>query len=188
MAINAANLGRKPYIPLDHHITALLVDVGFQLRGEIIWQKAKGAFGSTAWGTWQSARNPALRDVHEYIVVAPKGPFGKLSVGNDAQERTIRRLNISPRCSRTCRGRRRGVDAEHKKTPSPIWYGLRATRGRTKSWRRLIAPPPISPPTLFGLYIARSPAVRTWRATIRSRNPGANRSIWRSMASVTSPS
>ena len=47
------------YIPLNHHIAALLVDVGLQLRGEIIWQKAKGASGSTAWGTWQSIRSCA---------------------------------------------------------------------------------------------------------------------------------
>ena len=70
VAINVANLGRKPYIPLNHHIAALLVEIGFQLRGEIIWQKAKGASGSTVWGTWQSARNPVLRDIHEYIVIA----------------------------------------------------------------------------------------------------------------------
>ena len=59
VAINVADLGRKPYIPLHHHIAALLVDVGFRLRGEIIWQKAKGASGSTAWGTWQSIRSCA---------------------------------------------------------------------------------------------------------------------------------
>ena len=83
LAINVANLGRKPYIPLNHYVAGLLVDIGFQLRGEIIWQKAKGAGGSTAWGTWQSARNPVLRDIHEYILVASKGPFSRLVAGDD---------------------------------------------------------------------------------------------------------
>lgn len=87
VAINVANLGRKPYIPLNHYVAGLLTDIGFQLRGEIIWQKAKGAGGSTAWGSWRSARNPVLRDVHEYIVVASKGPFGRAVTGEDTIEK-----------------------------------------------------------------------------------------------------
>jgi site-specific DNA-methyltransferase (adenine-specific) len=83
VAVNVANLGRKPYLPLSHHVAALLQDIGFSLRGEIIWQKAKGAGGSTAWGSWQSAKNPTLRDVHEYVVVAGKGSARRLRRGVD---------------------------------------------------------------------------------------------------------
>ena len=83
VAVNVANLGRKPYLPLNHLVASLLADVGFLLRGEIIWQKAKSAGGSTAWGSWQSAKNPTLRDVHEYVIVAGKGPFKRVRAGED---------------------------------------------------------------------------------------------------------
>jgi site-specific DNA-methyltransferase (adenine-specific) len=45
------------------------------MRGEIIWNKAASASPSTAWGSWKSAANPTLRDVHEYILVFSKGVF-----------------------------------------------------------------------------------------------------------------
>jgi len=83
VAVNVANLGRKPYLPLNHFTAGLLADIGFLLRGEIVWQKAKAAGGSTAWGSWQSAKNPTLRDIHEYVVVASKGPFRRVREGTD---------------------------------------------------------------------------------------------------------
>ncbi|MCS6903806.1 MAG: site-specific DNA-methyltransferase [Bacteroidia bacterium] len=73
--INVANLGRKPYIPLSDYISHLMLEIGFQMRGEIIWNKAASASPSTAWGSWQSASNPILRDVHEYILIFSKGSF-----------------------------------------------------------------------------------------------------------------
>lgn len=82
-AVNVANLGRKPYLPLNHHVAGLLADIGFSLRGEIIWVKAAGAGGSCAWGSWRSARNPTLRDVHEYVLVAGKGPYRRTRTGTD---------------------------------------------------------------------------------------------------------
>ncbi len=75
MCINVANLGRKPYIPLHSFLIADLLDLGFLMRGEIIWNKAGSASPSTAWGSWKSAANPTLRDVHEYILVFSKGTF-----------------------------------------------------------------------------------------------------------------
>ena len=83
VAVNVANLGRKPYLPLNHLAGALLTEVGFLLRGEIVWQKAKAAGGSTAWGSWQSAKNPTLRDVHEYVLVASKASFRRERSGID---------------------------------------------------------------------------------------------------------
>ncbi len=83
VAVNVANLGRKPYLPLNHLVGVLLTEVGFLLRGEIIWQKAKAAGGSTAWGSWQSAKNPTLRDVHEYVLVASKASFRRERAGTD---------------------------------------------------------------------------------------------------------
>ena len=83
VAVNVANLGRKPYIPLNQYVASLLTEVGFDLRGEIIWQKAKSAGGSCAWGSWQSAKNPTLRDIHEYVIVGSKGSFARQRAGED---------------------------------------------------------------------------------------------------------
>jgi len=83
VAVNVANLGRKPYLPLNHYVAGLLADIGFHLRGEIIWQKAKSAGGSCAWGSWQSAKNPTLRDIHEYVIVASKESYRRLRSGAD---------------------------------------------------------------------------------------------------------
>jgi DNA modification methylase len=71
--VNVANLGRKPYIPLSDYISHMMIDIGFKMRGEIIWAKGAGAGVSMAWGSWQSASNPVLRDTHEYIMVFSKG-------------------------------------------------------------------------------------------------------------------
>ncbi|MBM3283704.1 site-specific DNA-methyltransferase [Candidatus Gottesmanbacteria bacterium] len=70
--INIANLGRKPYIPLHSYIINDMNSLGFIMRGEIIWNKASSASPSTAWGTWLSASNPVLRDIHEYVLIFSK--------------------------------------------------------------------------------------------------------------------
>jgi DNA modification methylase len=70
--INVANLGRRPYIPLHSYLISDMLEIGFLMRGEIIWQKAASAGGSTAWGSWMSATNPTLRDIHEYILIFSK--------------------------------------------------------------------------------------------------------------------
>lgn len=75
--INIANLGRKPYIALHGHIIEDMLEIGYYMRGEIIWNKASSASPSTAWGSWMSAANPVLRDIHEYILVFSKGSFSR---------------------------------------------------------------------------------------------------------------
>jgi site-specific DNA-methyltransferase (adenine-specific) len=75
--INIANLGRKPYIPLHSYIIKDMQDIGFLMRGELIWNKASSASPSTAWGSWLSAANPILRDIHEYILVFSKESFSR---------------------------------------------------------------------------------------------------------------
>jgi DNA modification methylase len=84
--VNIANLGRRPYIPLHAYIIADMIDIGYLMRGEIIWDKGAGAGVSCAWGSFASASNPVLRDVHEYILVFSKGDF-KREKGN--KENTI---------------------------------------------------------------------------------------------------
>lgn len=86
-AVNVANLGRKPYIPLSHHVTAIMTEIGFHMRGEIIWRKAPGASGSCAFGSWRSAKNPVLRDVHEYILVFSKGRMDRPHRGQSTSGR-----------------------------------------------------------------------------------------------------
>jgi DNA modification methylase len=78
IAVNVANLGRKPYRSLAADVMAILQDDLHLLpRGEIVWQKGEGASGSCAWGSFRSAANPVLRDVTERVVVASKGRFGR---------------------------------------------------------------------------------------------------------------
>ena len=78
IAVNVANLGRKPYRSLSADVIGILQDdLGLLLRGEIVWQKAEGASGSCAWGSYRSASNPVLRDVTERVVVASKGRFDR---------------------------------------------------------------------------------------------------------------
>jgi site-specific DNA-methyltransferase (adenine-specific) len=78
MAINVANLGRKPYRSLSADVISILQDdLGMLMRGEIIWQKARGAGGSCAWGSFRSPQNPVLRDVTERVVIASKGRFDR---------------------------------------------------------------------------------------------------------------
>ena len=78
IAVNVANLGRKPYRSLSADVIRILQDdLGLLLRGEVIWQKAEGASGSCAWGSFRSAANPVLRDISERVIVASKGRFDR---------------------------------------------------------------------------------------------------------------
>ena len=82
--VNIANVGRKPYIPYHKFIIDTMLEVGFVMRGEIIWNKGAGAGVSTAWGSWRSASNPVLRDTHEYILVFSKGKFKRTGKGKES--------------------------------------------------------------------------------------------------------
>jgi site-specific DNA-methyltransferase (adenine-specific) len=78
ICVNVAGVDRQPYLPLQSYITQQLIELGFLMRGEIIWDKAASVGVSTAWGSWRSPSNPTLRDVHEFILVFCKEQF-KLS-------------------------------------------------------------------------------------------------------------
>ncbi len=82
--INVANLGRKPYLPLHAFVIEDMIEAGFYMRGEIIWDKGASAAASTAWGSWLSASNPVLRDVHEYILVFSKQSFSRKAKDSDS--------------------------------------------------------------------------------------------------------
>lgn len=78
IAVNVANLGRKPYRSLSADVIRILQDdLGLLVRGEIVWVKARGAGGNCAWGSYRKPANPVLRDVTERVVVAAKGRFDR---------------------------------------------------------------------------------------------------------------
>ena len=81
IAVNVANTNRRPYLPLNSYITGRMIQLGFLMRGEIIWDKGPSVGVSTAWGSFARAGNPVLRDVHEYIMVFCKEEFALPSKG-----------------------------------------------------------------------------------------------------------
>ncbi len=82
IAINVANLGRRPYRSLAGDVTTILQDdLRLLLRGEVIWQKQRGASGSCAWGSYRSPANPVLRDTTERLIIASKGRFDRVGRG-----------------------------------------------------------------------------------------------------------
>jgi DNA modification methylase len=77
IAVNVANLGRKPYRSLAGDVTDILSRLGYLLRGEVVWRKGEGANGSCAWGSYRSPANPVLRDTTERVIIASKGRFDR---------------------------------------------------------------------------------------------------------------
>jgi DNA modification methylase len=83
IAINVANLGRRPYRSLAADVSTILQDdLRLLLRGEVVWQKQRGASGSCAWGSYQSPANPVLRDTTERVIIASKGRFDRVGRGS----------------------------------------------------------------------------------------------------------
>jgi site-specific DNA-methyltransferase (adenine-specific) len=78
IAVNVANLGRKPYRSLSADVLTILQDkLRLLLRGEVIWEKARGASGSCAWGSFQRPGNPVLRDLTERVIIASRDRFDR---------------------------------------------------------------------------------------------------------------
>lgn len=78
IAVNVANLGRRPYRSLAADVTTILQDdLRLLLRGEVVWVKQRGAAGNCAWGSFQRPANPVLRDLSERVVIASKGRFDR---------------------------------------------------------------------------------------------------------------
>ncbi|HMC04146.1 MAG TPA: site-specific DNA-methyltransferase, partial [Actinomycetota bacterium] len=78
LAVNVANLGRRPFRSLAGDVAWILQHrLRLLLRGEVVWVKARGSTGSCAWGSFQRPGNPVLRDLTERVVVASKGRFDR---------------------------------------------------------------------------------------------------------------
>lgn len=94
IAINVANLGRKPYRSLGADVIGILQnELGFLLRGEIIWRKSEGSNGNCAWGSYRSAANPVLRDISERVIVASKGQLDRAMAIKDRAARGLPHRN-----------------------------------------------------------------------------------------------
>lgn len=89
IAVNVANLGRKPYRSLSGDVVQIFERLRLLLRGEVIWVKARGASGSTAWGTFQRPGNPVLRDLTERIVIASKDRFDRAKSARDRAQQLM---------------------------------------------------------------------------------------------------
>src|SRR4051812_24616442 len=90
IAVNVANLGRKPYRSLAADVVRILQDdLGFLLRGEGVWRKGLGASGPCAWGSFRKATNPVLRDLTERVVLASKGRFDRAPARSAAGVSTL---------------------------------------------------------------------------------------------------
>jgi site-specific DNA-methyltransferase (adenine-specific) len=78
IAVNVANLGRRPYRSLSADVTTILQDdLRLLMRGEVLWIKQRGAAGNCAWGSFQRPGNPVLRDLSERVIIASKGRFDR---------------------------------------------------------------------------------------------------------------
>jgi DNA modification methylase len=90
IAVNVANLGRKPYRSLSADVIGILQDdLQMLLRGEVIWEKASTASGSCAWGSFAKASNPVLRDMTERVIIASKGRFARAISLKDRRRRDL---------------------------------------------------------------------------------------------------
>ncbi len=90
IAVNVANLGRKPFRSLASDVITILQDrLGLLLRGEVVWQKGAGASGSCAWGSFRTATNPVLRDVTERVIIASKGRFQRALTPDERRKRGL---------------------------------------------------------------------------------------------------
>ncbi len=83
VCVNVTGTGRSPYIPLQFYTTGILLDLGFLMRGEIIWSKGASVGRSSAWGSWKSATNPCLRDTHEFVLIFCRDKMKRDPIGAD---------------------------------------------------------------------------------------------------------
>ena len=98
IAVNVANLGRRPYRSLAADVTTILQDeLRLLLRGEVVWVKQRGAAGNCAWGSFQRPANPVLRDLSERVIIASKGRFDRAV---DAKQRAALGLPSTSTMSR----------------------------------------------------------------------------------------
>ena len=83
ICVNICNTYRTPYIPLNAYTSIDMIDIGFLMRGEFIWDKA-AMLGSFRLGTFRSAVNPIPMEDHEYVLAFSKGDYSRRDKEGDS--------------------------------------------------------------------------------------------------------
>jgi site-specific DNA-methyltransferase (adenine-specific) len=77
VCINIADIERNPYIPLHVFVIEDMLELGFLMRNEIIWNKVPIKSPQPLGSNWLPVKNPTLRNTHEYILVFSKDTFSR---------------------------------------------------------------------------------------------------------------
>ena len=87
IAVNVANLGRRPYRSLSADVITILQDrLGLLLRGEVVWRKGAGASGSCGGGRFVSHQIRCCEtSPNEWSLRRRAFPAGGESLGTRAQ-------------------------------------------------------------------------------------------------------
>ena len=88
----------------------------------MLWRKAAGASGSCAWGSFQSAANPVLRDTTERVVIASKGRFDRALSRKSGRSGGCRTTTRSPKKSSWRRPWTSGISTPKAQS---VWGTLR---------------------------------------------------------------
>ena len=73
MAVNVPSITHGGnYKPLYSDLIQMMLEIGFIMRGEIIWHKHQIS-KRTAWGSWMSPSNPHVVQPYEYVLIFSKG-------------------------------------------------------------------------------------------------------------------
>ena len=75
IGVNVANTGQNPYRSMTTLIDNIMTHIGYLHRCDVIWDKHNSVAKATSWGSWQSASNPTMREIHEYVMVYCKDTF-----------------------------------------------------------------------------------------------------------------
>lgn len=83
-------MGRQPWRPVANSVMTGLTMAGFELDGQIVWDKNTTG-NRTTWGSWRRPTAPALRDTCEAVIVAHKPgevtlPAGVLVANGDGAD------------------------------------------------------------------------------------------------------
>ena len=98
IAVNVANLGRRPYRSLSADVTTILQDdLRMLMRGEVLWVKQRGAAGNCAWGSFQRPGNPVIRDLSERVILASKGRFDRAMTARQRAKRGLPSISTMSR-------------------------------------------------------------------------------------------
>lgn len=69
--VPSINIG-KGYVPLYSDVICLMREIGYIMRGDIIWNKSQ-ITKRTAWGSFCSPSNPYILPPYEFVLVFSKG-------------------------------------------------------------------------------------------------------------------